>query len=81
MTLVTVVMDLDEELVPGLTKAQLRAIVKRTAEYQSIGDPLDSVDQVSDDLAADVERGIAERDRRKAAYKQARAQDAATPPN
>lgn len=71
MGLVTVVMDLDTELVPGLTKAQLRAIVKRTLEYTSDLTVPTYVEQQSLDLEAAIEVGIDNRDQRKTAYKQA----------
>jgi len=67
MGFVTVVLDVDEELVPGLTKAQLREIVKRTEQFT---DPaIQAVSQQSMDLAASVEIGIENRDARKRSMK------------
>jgi hypothetical protein len=60
MTLVTVTLDLDTELVPGRTKAELRALATRPADKAAV--------PFSPDLA---EQGIATRNARKAALKAA----------
>lgn len=64
MSLVIVVLDRDTELVPGLTKAQLRSIAERTRATLTNVKGLNGTPMFD---PAEAEAGIAAREERKAA--------------